>query len=779
MKPMPTPSHSGLTQAEAKRRMMAGQNNKIEKPLSKSTIQIIRDNCFTLFNLINVILALFVCLTRSWQNLMFMGVILCNTAVGILQEIRTKRKLDQVSVLINHPITVIREGQQQAIPPEELVLDDCVCLAAGEQIPADMIVLEGQAEVDESLLSGESQPVLHHPGDLLYSGSFLVSGSLIARASAVGVHSYASKLALQARVHKRHQAQLLTDLNKILKIIALIILPLGIGQFIKDYFFQHLPLNDAILQTAASMIGMIPEGLFFLTSISLALGVLSLIRKQTLVQELSCIETLARIDTLCLDKTGTITDGKMEVDRLIPCGKDSEEKLNWILGNLTRCQKDSNFTAEALSRHWPAQEGMRLKKWLAFSSQRKYSGAVFAEGTWLIGSYAHIDSQPDSRLLEQIHQLSAEGYRVLTLCHKEADQIQPAALILIRDKVRDDAQEIFNYFRQEGVTVKVISGDDPRTVSQAARQAGIENAGQWIDLSACRTEDLSEFAEQYTVFGRVTPQQKKELILALRSRGHHVAMTGDGVNDVLAFKAADCSIAMASGSDIACKTANLILLDSDFKALPAVLLEGRRVINNIQRSATLFLTKTLYSVMLSVLLLIFAVPYPFVPVQLSFVSIFTIGIPGFFLTLEPSYERIHGHFIKNVLIQALPGAIAVTACILVSILCRDQFAVNGDTSAFCLLAIMINGLLVLIRTAHPYTLFKRILIVFCAAGLAAGFIFFKELLMIDPLSLVMLGKMLFVITVIQIWIQGIVFWCYHHQKKAEKSVSASSSVHFQ
>ena len=707
---------------------------------SKSYWEIFRDNLLTLFNLVNLILGVLIALTGSWKNMLFLGVVLGNIAIGVFQEIRTKRTLDKISVVVAQKASVLRDGCWQEIPIEQIVLNDVLCVRTGMQIPSDGVVIAGELEVDESLLTGESVAVAKATDSQLFSGSFVTSGEAYMEVTCVGAENYAARITQSAKKYRKHPSQLRDSINRIIKDISIVLLPLGIMLFCKQYFLLHAGLTPSILSMSAALIGMIPEGLVILTSIALATGVVQLARKRTLVQELYCIETLARVDTLCLDKTGTLTEGNMQVIQLVSLGEKRTETAEEILRCLSAVSTDDNATARALHAAYPASQGMRLIKKIDFSSQRKYSGAVFEEGTYLIGAHEFMGCQE-----EELHALAQsyakQGYRVLTLAQcegfgEDGKAIEPRAmaLVLLADCLRESAAKTLEYFAKQGVALKIISGDDPVTVSEVARRAGLCNAQRYVDATTLRTEeDLRAAVQEYTVFGRVTPEQKKQMVCALKQQGHIVGMTGDGVNDVLAFKEADISIAMASGSDVAKSTANLVLLDSNFDALPAVLNEGRRVINNIQRVATLFLTKTAYSVALSFCILVLPFVYPFVPIHLTFVSSLTIGIPAFFMALEPNYRRLEGDFLKNVVKISLPSAVGVMVCILyVFLISLPANLLPAEISHLCVITIALNGLLVLTKVARPLTLLRGIVLVAMTAGTAIGFVCFRELLSMPP-----------------------------------------------
>ena len=720
-------SQQGLTQAQVRQRMEEGLTNRQENGSSRSAADIIRNNLFTFFNLINFILAVCVILVGSYRNLLFMGVVLSNIVIGIIQEIRAKRTIDKLS-LISAPVArVVRDGTLHTVPIEELVLDDMVQLAAGNQICADAVVAEGSVEVNESLITGESDLVTKQPGDSLLSGSFVSSGVCRARLERVGEHSYAAKLTADAKKHKKPHSELMDALNKIIGVIGLAILPVGILLFLKQWQLLQISVHDAVPTTVAALLGMIPEGLVLLTSVALAVGVIRLGRYKTLVQELYCIETLARVDMLCLDKTGTITEGAMLVKETLPLAEDAP--VAQALGALAARLQDDNGTFRAVQEAFPPDTSWECDGVTPFSSQRKWSGASFgARGSYIMGAPEFILGARYGEIRDRVEEYSAQGNRVLLLARQDgplgdtaAPDAECLALIMLADKIRPEAPDTFRFFQEQGVGIKIISGDNPLTVAEVARRAGVSGAERFVDASALETEDaVTEAAGRYTIFGRVTPAQKRILVRALKAQGHTVAMTGDGVNDVLALKDADCSVAMASGSDAARHVSQLVLLDSNFAAMPKVVLEGRRVINNIERAASLFLVKTIYSVVLSLLFLFLAARYPFVPIQLTLISALTIGFPSFVLALEPNNRRGQGHFLSNVLGKALPGALTIVTNIVVIVALSAAFRMTSEqVSTIATISTGFIGLLVLFRVCMPFDWKRKLL----WGAMAAAFFF--------------------------------------------------------
>ncbi|MBR6323018.1 MAG: HAD-IC family P-type ATPase, partial [Lachnospiraceae bacterium] len=627
---------NGLSQEEVQKRIEEGKVNSVKNRYTKSYAAIILGNTLTFFNLLNVGFFVAVLLVGSYKNGLFMLVILINTGIGIFQEIRTKRTLDSLSILNMSRVTALRSGEKTEIPVDQIVLDDVLVLKAGDQIPCDCVVLEGSLEVNESLLTGESDDIVKKADEELYSGSFITAGSAPVRVTKVGDDSYAAKIAGEAKGKRVRKSKLRDTLNKILKIVSFAIIPLCGLLFAKLYFLGHYPIKATVEQVAASGVGMIPEGLILLTSVSLTLGVLKLARQKTIVQDLYCIETLARVDVLCLDKTGTLTEGNLNVEKVIDIAP--HEELEQALTQFLFTIDQKNATTKALSDYFgaPINEAWKLEKSIPFSSERKYSGASFeGHGSIYIGAVQSL-FPAESELLKQAQEYASEGFRVITAARSSQPfaggiipgELEPLGLILMTDVIRKDCESTMKYFAEQDVTLKVISGDDPVTVSRIAVQCGLENAERYLDASTI-TEDqsLPDLMEEYTVFGRVRPDQKKEMIAALQEKGHTVAMTGDGVNDVLAFRQADCSVAMATGSDAAKHTADIVLLNSDFSSMPDVVRQGRRVINNICNASTMYLIKTMFSIVLTFLTVVAGISYPVQSVHLSVISAFAVGAP--------------------------------------------------------------------------------------------------------------------------------------------------------
>ena len=741
-------SIKGLTNEEVKKHIKEGNYNKSINSVSKTTKEIIIDNVFTFFNLLNLILAILIILVKSYKNALFMGIIISNTVIGIVQEIRAKKTIDKLSLVSASKAKVIREYKEIEINTDEIVLDDIIKYSTGEEISVDSIVLEGSVEVNESLLTGEVDEILKKEGDTLLSGSFIVAGSCYARADKVGENSYASKITKEAKKRKKVNSEIMKSLDKIIKYIAIVIVPIGIILFLKQMYLLDYGLKKSIVSTVAAVIGMIPEGLYLLTSISLVVSVIRLGKNKILVQELHCIETLARVDMLCLDKTGTITEGKMDVREVVILdGSYNEEYINNIIGAITHTLDDKNSTFNCLKNKFKENPNWKSINKIPFSSQRKWSGVCFKDkGNFVIGAPEFVLNESYKTIKDEVEKYSSKGYRVLLLAKnnnelnndKLDENIAQIALIIIEDRIRENVEKTFEFFDSQDVKIKVISGDNPVTVSQIAKTAGVKNAEKYIDASTLNNiEDIKDAIDKYIVFGRVKPDQKREIIKALKDKGHTVAMTGDGVNDVLALKDSDCSIAMASGSDAARRVSQLVLTDSNFKAIPNVVNEGRRVINNIEKSASLFLVKTIYSFILSLMFLLIMKPYPFVPIQLTLISALTIGIPSFFFALESNNNRIKNGFLKNIIKRALSGALTIAINTLCIVLISSVVKVPQDkVSSIVAILTGFTGLVILYRVSLPFNNRRKILLTLMSGLFFIIVIFFGHELMIYRLNLI-------------------------------------------
>lgn len=738
----------GLNSDQVNEYFENGWSNEPVEPPSKTVPEIIKSNLFTYFNLVFAVLAALLILAGSFRNLTFLPVILANLFIGIIQEIRAKNTLDKLSVLNAPKALVVREGRQFSIPAEELVLDDIVIFKAGNQICADAIVVDGEVSVNESLLTGESDEISKKPGDELMSGSFIVSGECYARLDKVGEDSYISKLTLEAKaMNSEEQSEMIRVLDKLVGVVGILIIPIGLLLFGQQFFFSGASFSKSITSMVAAVIGMIPEGLYLLASVALVVSVMRLASKKVLVHDMKCIETLARVNVLCVDKTGTITENTMEVNGEIPMdGYDSQSMapLKQIISDFASAMSSDNITMKAMKDYFNKPSGRKAVSVSPFSSQFKYSGAAFEDGSYVLGAPEFVLREDYDNYREQIEQYSSEGYRVLVFGIYDGvidgkaltGKVTPLGLVFLSNPIRKEAPETFKYFENQGVEIKVISGDNPVTVSQVALQAGIANADNYIDASTLTTDEAIEDAVlRYTVFGRVTPDQKRKFVRALKKVGRTVAMTGDGVNDVLALKDADCSVAMASGSDAAAQASQLVLLDSNFACMPSVVMEGRRVVNNIERSASLFLVKNIFSFLLSLFSVCFMINYPLEPSQISLISMFTIGVPAFFLALQPNKNIIQGHFLSNVLIKALPAGITDFLVVGALVVFGQVFEVGEtDISTACTMLLAIVGFVILYNISKPMNALRWCVWGGCIVGLLGCSIYLGDLFAMRGMS---------------------------------------------
>jgi len=695
------------------------------------------------------ILAVLALIFGTFRDVMFYYVIVINTLIGIVQELRAKKELDSLTLVSTPKAVAIRDGKSVTVNVSELVRDDVVVFSAGSQICADALVLSGEAQLNEALVTGESDEISKTAGSNLLSGSFVVSGEVRARLVSVGADSFASRLTLDAKKSKRaSQSEMMRSLTKLIRVIGIIIIPVGLILIWNQHFNLGLDIAASVLKTVGALVGMIPEGLYLLTSIALTVSVVRLAGKRTLTHDLACIETLARVDVLCVDKTGTITVPDMDVEQVVALCPDrfNDDDIRMIMSDHAANQSRDNETIKAISRYFGDDSGRKAERSIPFSSSTKYSGAVYEEGeTYLVGAPEILLGELYDEYREIIEPYTRSGRRVLLLVMYDADPgpglpdgrlSMPIALILLTNRLRDNAIETFTFFREQGVKIKVISGDNPLTVSDIAAKAGIEGAEEWIDARELTTKaKLKNAAEKYTVFGRVTPEQKRKLVIALHQAGHTVAMTGDGVNDVLALKEADCSVAMASGSEVACQVSHLVLLDSDFSSMPSVVMEGRRVINNIERSAALYLVKNVFSFVMAMLSLAAGFTYPLEATQLSLVSTVTIGVPSFFLALESNSSIVTGRFLRNVLARAFPAGLAYVAVVLGIIAFGSAFTLEGSqVSTICAIALGITGLVMVWRTCVPMTRMRRALCVLLVLMMIFCVVFMKGWFKLEPLE---------------------------------------------
>lgn len=739
-------AESGLTAEQVKRRIEEGLDNRPVESPSKTVNEIIADNVFTYFNLIFVIIAVLLILVGSYRDLTFMPIIISNTLIGIFQELRSKSVLDKLTVL-NAPVTtVIRDGAEKNVPSKELVLDDIAVFSAGNQISADAMILSGNVSVNESLLTGESDEISKTCGDKLMSGSFIVSGSCRARLEKVGRSSYISQLTLQAKKSKKgEQSEMIRDLNRILKIVGFALIPIGALLFYQSYVINHETIKASVQSMVAAVLGMIPEGLYLVASATLAISAMRLALNKVLVHDMKCIETLARVDVLCVDKTGTITENYMSVSQTIPIAENvGDEKIHGLISDFAAAQNSDNETMAAVKNYFRSPTGRLPVDITGFSSEFKYSSVSFENAVYVMGAPEFVLKDAYDLYKALIESYSRKGYRVLVFGkysgkadgHELKNAVEPICLITLSNPIRENAKETFGYFAEQGVDIKVISGDNPVTVSEVAKQAGIRNAENYIDASTLKTESsINDAVMRYSVFGRVTPDQKRTFVKALKKAGKTVAMTGDGVNDVLALKDADCSVAMASGSDAAAQASQLVLLESDFSKMPEVVAEGRKVVNNLERSGSLFLVKNIFSLILSVLSIGFGIAYPLKPSQISLISMFTIGIPAFFLSQMPNKELIKGKFMANIFLKALPAGITDTIVVAAMLYFGSIFSVEmSDIATASTILLSIVGLMIVFQISKPMDVYKMWIWVGCAVGLIFCMLFVSDFFDISSMS---------------------------------------------
>lgn len=745
----------GLTSEEVRERIDKGLTNHTDISTQKTVGQIVKSNLLTYFNLIFLILTVLLCIVGSFRNLTFLPVIIGNTVIGIFQELRAKKTLDKMSMLNAPHSIVVRDGEQQQIQSEELVKDDIIILSAGNQICADATVLSGSISVNEALLTGESDEIMKRSGDGLMSGSFVVSGQCYAKLDKVGNESYISKLTAQAKaMGDGEQSEMIRYINKLVKWVGIIIIPVGIILFCQAYIMNGETFKKSVVSMVAAVLGMIPEGLYLLTTVALALSTIRLAKKQVLLHDMKSIETLARVDVLCVDKTGTITEPGMQVTELVISGRCGDAEMDkrafaHLLADYSAVIEDNNATMEAIRAYVAKNEienGSRtLLNTQPFTSANKYSKVSFVEGDYMLGAPEFIMKDRYDEISEEIEEYQSKGYRVLLMAESGEDSsgsgrtfggISPIGYIVLSNPIRENAESTFTYFKEQGVAIKVISGDNPATVSEVAKRAGIDGAENYVDASTLASEkDITEAVDKYTVFGRVTPKQKQLIVRALQKQKHTVAMTGDGVNDILAMKDADCSIAMASGSEAAAQAAQTVLLDSDFGRMPYVVFEGRQVVNNIQRSASLFLVKNIFSLLMAIFSAVFAITYPLEPSQISLISMFTIGLPGFLLALEPNRNRIEGNFMANVMLKALPAGLTDVLSVGALVICGQVFNLPSEdiaTAGTMLLAVV--GFMIIIKISHPFNKMKYGVLLINIIGLLFCGLFLGRLFAIESIS---------------------------------------------
>ena len=745
----------GLLAAEVEERIRQGKDNRADVGTGLTTAEIIRSNTFTYFNFIFLVITILLCLVGSFRNLTFLPIIIANTLIGIIQEIRAKRTLEKMSILNAPHAIVVRDGSQKQVASEELVEDDVILLRAGDQICGDASVLSGEVMVNESLLTGESDEIKKTCGAELLSGSFVVSGQCYARLTHVGMDSYISKLSLEAKSMERtEQSEMIRSINQLVKWVGIAIIPIGIVLFSQSYFYNGETIARSVTATVAAVIGMIPEGLYLLATIALALGTIRLATKKVLLHDMKSIETLSRVDVLCVDKTGTITEPGMQVSHILWRRQVMEENgtegardlwdresLQGLLADYVYASTDNNATMDALraalDKMPEVRSGRRRPAHIeAFSSANKYGSMTFSDGTYFLGAPEFIMKDSYDAIAEEIAPYVQKGYRLLLFAKQETDGILPLGYVTLSNPIRANAKETFSYFKEQDVAIRVISGDNPQTVSEVARRAGIEGAENYVDATTLDSKaKIRDAVERYTVFGRVTPKQKQLIVKALQEAGHTVAMTGDGVNDILAMKDADCSVAMASGSEACAQAAQVVLLDSDFAKMPEVVYEGRQVVNNVGRSASLFLVKNIFSLLMSVFSAVFMITYPLEPSQISLISMFTIGIPGFLLALEPNRERIKGHFMRGVLVRALPAGLTDVLAVGALVICGQVFSLpSEDIATAATLLLCVVGFMILIKISKPMSGIKYAIVIGNIAGLIFAGIFCHQLFALSAMS---------------------------------------------
>lgn len=736
---------NGLTAAEVNARIEAGKINIADDSSDRTTGKIIRDNLLTYFNLIFLVITVLLCIAGAFRDLTFLPIIIGNILIGIVQELRAKKTLDKMKILNAGHAVVIREGKRQKVTAEELVIDDLVWLSSGDAICADSVVVSGEITVNESMLTGEADGIVKKENEELLSGSFVVSGEGYARLTRVGNDSYISKLTNEAKALKKgEESEMIRSINMFVKVIGIIIIPMSVILFVQAFVFRNASFRTSITSMVASIIGLIPEGLYLLTTLALAVSMMKLAKDKVLLHDMKSIESLARVDVLCVDKTGTITKPEMTVTEIVSC----DDSMNEVFTDYVMSSIDNNATAVALKKYLNDNNVVNGKRTASkvypFNSTVKYGAMAFNDDYYVLGAPEFIIKTGFNNLKDDISQYTTKGYRVIVLAKAESltrdgvidGEILPLGFVVLANEIRDNAVETFTYFKEQGVAIKVISGDNPATVSEVARQAGIENAEKYVDASTLTDNMMiSEAIAKYTVFGRVTPKQKQQFVKALKMQGHTVAMTGDGVNDILALKDADCSVAMASGSEATAQAAQIVLLDSDFSRMPEIVLEGRRVVNNVQRSASLFLVKNIFSLLLTIFSTVLMISYPLMPSQVSLISMFTIGIPGFLLALEPNKSRIKGHFLGNVLLKALPAGLTDFFAVSALVICGHVFNIpSTDIATASTLLIAVVGFMIMIKISHPFNKFKYGILALNIFGLIFCGLFLDNLFAMSDMS---------------------------------------------
>ena len=750
-------SIQGLTDIEVKQRFDAGLHNHTKTSITKSKKQIFKENICTLFNLLNFLIAIALFLVQAYSNLFFIVIIICNICIGILQELHAKKLIDDLSLLIKQKVSVIRNNKLQTVESNHLVLDDIMVLSSGEQILCDAVILQGEVEVNESLLTGESDPIHKKHDDLVLSGSSIISGKCYAKIIHINEDNYANKITDAVKEVRTVNSNLLKSIRKVTRFTSILIIPLGIILFLQAYYVRDASLQESVIVSSAGLLGMLPKGLVLLISVSLATGVTRLAKKKILVQDLYSLETLANVDVLCLDKTGTITTGDLRVEDVISLTDEKKEYMEYIKSYLYYSD-DNNATYQALCDYIGTSACHEPVKRIPFSSARKWSSAYFEGfGSIVMGAPDRLlkeDSERFIRYMEDGKRIIVIGYSKQPLVQNEPlPEIQAWYAFILCDTIRPNVEESLEYFRKEGVEIKIISGDHITSVSNIARIAGLKRWNACIDMSTIGVdlESIEQVAQQYSVFGRVTPLQKKLLVSALQNKGHSVAMSGDGVNDMLALKEADCSIAIAEGSEAVKQMSQIVLLDSDFSALPRILKEGRRVVNNTTRVAGVFFIKTMYSIILSILCFVFNLPFPFIPIQVTLIDLAIEAFPSFFTMLEPDYHKVEKNFLSTVLWKALPNAITIICSFLIVQYLSIQCNIPQDTASTMLyLCVTFVSLFAVYHSFRPFTTLRYVICILMSVGIITAILLFRNLLhlTIIPNELRLISFILFISTIL-------------------------------
>ena len=751
----------GLTDEQVLQRIENGQINKVEDDKTRTNWEIIRDNVCTLFNLFNLLIAIALISVKAYTNLAYMLIIIVNIVIGIVQEIHARNLVQKLSVLKVSKATVVRNGKEKEINIDEIVLDDVIILDSGKQICADSVVLDGEVEVNESLLTGESDTILKQKGDKLLSGSYVVSGKCHSKVEKVGKDNFAAQITSETKKYKRAESELVNSMKKVTNFTSFVIIPVGIILFVQAYFFRNVDITNSVVSTAAALLGMLPKGLMLLITISLATGVIKLAKKRVLVQDLYSVETLAHIDTLCLDKTGTITEGRMKVDNVkVYNEKCMPHSIQKMMTAFVNEMTDNNATFMALKDYYQGEDKFEVADTMAFSSERKWSSISFKnEGSIVLGAPERLIEKSKMEMPKEIIDAQKAGRRMLfiaftnkVISDEKLPELEIVAAITLDDPLRKNAKEMLGFFKKQNVDIKVISGDNPLTVSSIAKKAGLESYDAYIDLSTISSDDeIPELVDKYSVFARVMPHQKSLIVKALQEKGHSVAMTGDGVNDVVALKQADCSITLPEASDIARQVSQIVLLNSDFSVLKDVLMEGRRVVNNITNVARIFFIKTIYSMLLSLFNIITNTAFPFIPIQITLIDLVIEGYTSFFLSFKENSKPIKGTFLRTVIKNAMPYALAIIVSIIIITFTRQGLNLNVE-EAETVMYLAIGGISVfaVIEACRPFTKISTFLCTTTALGYLFAVFLFKNLLHLAPITENML--MIFIVNLILAYI---------------------------